>query len=99
MHVSVLLSEVVEVLAPPAGALVLDGTVGAGGHSAALLERAGAAGRLLGLDRDPGALEIARAKLDARATLVHASFDEAPSVAARVGLRGTKGTVCGVRRL
>lgn len=66
---------------------MLDGTVGAGGHSAALLERAGPEGRLLGVDRDPSALEIARAKLDARATLEHASFDEAPSVALRLGLR------------
>jgi 16S rRNA (cytosine1402-N4)-methyltransferase len=82
----VLLDEVVEALAPGPGALLLDGTVGAGGHSFALLERAGPAGRLLGLDRDPQALEIARARLDSRATLVHASFDEAPAVAARLGL-------------
>jgi len=87
VHVPVLLEAVLAVLAPREGALILDGTVGAGGHSAALLERAGPTGRLLGLDRDPSALAIARGRLDARATLEHASFDEAPAVAARLGLR------------
>jgi 16S rRNA (cytosine1402-N4)-methyltransferase len=82
----VLLDEVVSALSPKDGARILDGTLGAGGHSAALLEKAGPRGRLLGLDRDPQALEIARARLDERATLEQASFDEAPEVARRLGL-------------
>lgn len=85
-HVSVLLDEVLLALSPGEGALILDGTLGAAGHAAALLEKAGPRGRLLGLDRDPDALAIARARLDARATLEQASFDEAPAVAGRLGL-------------
>jgi len=63
MHESVLLNEVVEFLRPNRedGTLV-DATVGLGGHSAALLERYPAA-RLLAIDRDPRALELARERL------------------------------------
>ena len=63
MHESVLLNEVVEFLRPNRedGTLV-DATVGLGGHSAALLERYPAA-RLVAIDRDPRALELARERL------------------------------------
>ena len=86
-HAPVLLDEVLATLDPRPGARILDGTLGAGGHSEALLARAGPEGLLVGLDRDPDALAIARARLDpARARLEHASFDEAPAVAARLGV-------------
>ena len=64
MHESVLLSEVVEFLRPNRedGTLV-DATAGAGGHSLALLERYPAA-RLVAIDRDPQALELARGRLE-----------------------------------
>jgi 16S rRNA (cytosine1402-N4)-methyltransferase len=64
-HVSVLLDEVVEALRPrPAvGFRALDATVGAGGHSAALLERSAPDGYLVGLDADPGALRLATDRL------------------------------------
>jgi 16S rRNA (cytosine1402-N4)-methyltransferase len=52
----------VELLAPERGGFFVDATVGAGGHSEALLER-GPGIRLLGLDRDPEALELARRRL------------------------------------
>jgi 16S rRNA (cytosine1402-N4)-methyltransferase len=58
--------------------------VGAGGHAAALLERSAPDGRLLGLDVDPAALEIARrelARFGDRVTLVRASFAECDRVA------------------
>jgi 16S rRNA (cytosine1402-N4)-methyltransferase len=62
-HISVLLTPVLDLLAPldHLPARVIDGTVGAGGHSRALLERG--AGELLGLDLDPQALQIARETL------------------------------------
>jgi 16S rRNA (cytosine1402-N4)-methyltransferase len=90
-HVPVLLDEVLALLAPSPGARILDGTLGAGGHAFALLERAGEGASLLGLDRDPAAIELARARLEplrarARVELAHASFEEAPEVAALSGL-------------
>src|SRR5881227_3201710 len=57
-HEPVMVSEVVALLAPGRGGLFVDCTVGLGGHSRALLE-AGAT-RVIGLDRDPDALAIAR---------------------------------------
>jgi 16S rRNA (cytosine1402-N4)-methyltransferase len=77
-HIPVLLDNVLDLLRVrdlPAG-LFVDGTVGAGGHAAASLEAAPES-RLLGLDRDPAALDVARARLapfGARATLIHASY-------------------------
>jgi 16S rRNA (cytosine1402-N4)-methyltransferase len=79
-HVPVLLSAVLDglnVAAHPDG-LFIDGTVGAGGHAAAILKAAPRA-RLLGFDRDPRSLDVARAALSPyqdRVTLVHANFDQ-----------------------
>lgn len=91
-HVSVLARDVVALLGPPLrepeGAWLLDGTLGAGGHSALLLEACPAA-RLLGCDRDPSALDLARARLapfDARVTLARAAYADAPAVARERGL-------------
>lgn len=80
-HEPVLTREVLEFLAPQRGGLFIDCTVGAGGHSLALLE-AGAT-RVIGLDRDPTALAIAAETLKAfrdRAELVHADFRQLDAV-------------------
>ncbi|MFN2633585.1 MAG: 16S rRNA (cytosine(1402)-N(4))-methyltransferase RsmH [Thermoanaerobaculia bacterium] len=61
-HRPVLAAEVVAWLAPERGGFFVDATVGAGGHAEALLEH-GPSIRLLGLDRDPEAVELARARL------------------------------------
>ncbi len=63
-HRPVLLNEALDLLAPGAGETVVDATLGAGGHSAALLERVGPRGRVFGIDRDPSALTLAGAALD-----------------------------------
>ena len=52
-HEPVLLRETVALLEPRDGATLVDATLGAGGHAAALLEAIGPRGRLLGIDRDP----------------------------------------------
>ncbi|MBM4374203.1 MAG: 16S rRNA (cytosine(1402)-N(4))-methyltransferase RsmH [Deltaproteobacteria bacterium] len=90
-HVSVMAREVVNLM-QPAGATLLDLTVGAGGHSAALLE-AGAAS-VIGLDRDPRALELARARLERfgeRALVRHASFSTFEEVLDLLGLETVDG--------
>lgn len=63
MHEPVLLSEVVTSLKPEPNFLLIDGTVGLGGHAEALLARVLPGGRLLGIDRDAGNLESARERL------------------------------------
>jgi 16S rRNA (cytosine1402-N4)-methyltransferase len=63
-HVSVLLNETLEYLAPQPGNTVVDCTLGAGGHSAAFLERIKPGGRLICFDVDPDAIQIARARLE-----------------------------------
>lgn len=59
MHLSVLLHETVEALAVIAGGSYIDGTLGNGGHASEILRRAGAGGRLMGIDRDREALRRA----------------------------------------
>lgn len=81
LHEPALTREVLTFLAPQRGGLFVDCTLGAGGHSLALLD-AGAT-RLIGLDRDPAAIAIAAETLKAfrdRAELVQADFRELDAV-------------------
>ncbi|MGO9125208.1 MAG: 16S rRNA (cytosine(1402)-N(4))-methyltransferase, partial [Terriglobales bacterium] len=64
-HVPVLLKEAIDFLAVRRGGSYLDATVGLGGHSYEIARRLGAAGHLIGLDKDPAALGIARERLKA----------------------------------
>jgi 16S rRNA C1402 N4-methylase RsmH len=60
-HVPVLLKEAIDFLAVRRGGTYIDATVGLGGHSLEIAKRLGAPGHLIGFDKDPKALEIARA--------------------------------------
>ncbi|HEY4315954.1 MAG TPA: 16S rRNA (cytosine(1402)-N(4))-methyltransferase RsmH [Actinomycetes bacterium] len=97
-HVPVLLERTLALLGPAVdvpGAVLVDATLGLGGHSAALLDRFTAL-RLVGLDRDPQALRIAGERLATygeRATLVHAVYDELTEVLARLGLPRVQGVL------
>jgi 16S rRNA (cytosine1402-N4)-methyltransferase len=90
-HVPVLLDRVLELLAPAlsrAGAVLVDATLGLGGHSEALL-RAHPGVTLVGLDRDRQALRLSAQRLAGfaeRTHLIHAVYDQLPRVLAELGL-------------
>ncbi len=75
-HTAVLRSEAIDALAVRSGGTYLDGTFGRGGHARELLERLGADGRLLLMDKDPEAIEIAQRDFgsDPRVAIRHGSF-------------------------
>ena len=83
-HVSVLLNEAIDFLAVKRGGTYIDATLGLGGHSYEIAKRLVAEGRLIGFDKDPAALEIARKRLGSagvssasdwlKVELVHGSF-------------------------
>jgi 16S rRNA (cytosine1402-N4)-methyltransferase len=67
-HVPVLLQEAIDFLNVRRGGTCIDATVGLGGHSYEIAKRLGAPGHLIGLDKDPAALEIAGSRLRAKAS-------------------------------
>jgi 16S rRNA (cytosine1402-N4)-methyltransferase len=89
-HVPVMLDRVVALIAPALvepGSVLVDATVGLGGHAAAILSRCPEA-RLVGLDRDEQALALAAETLEPfteRTTLVHAVYDQVGDVLADLG--------------
>jgi 16S rRNA (cytosine1402-N4)-methyltransferase len=97
-HVPVLLERCVALLAPAMtdpGSVLVDATLGMGGHSEAMLA-AFPQLQLVGLDRDPQALEESSARLAPyadRTTLVHAVYDELPAVLARLGRSRVQGVL------
>lgn len=82
-HVPVLLKEVVAVLKPKKRQTAVDCTVGLGGHAAELARRGA---KIIGLDFDPGNLEIAREALGKKAVLRQSNFAALPTVLAELGV-------------
>ncbi len=66
-HAPVLYKEVVDGLVTEHSGVYVDGTLGGGGHAAALLDALGTAGRVVGIDQDPEALATAETRLEAEA--------------------------------
>ncbi len=96
MHKPVLLSEVVSLMGIRPGGAYIDGTVGGGGHSAAILEQAGPDGRLLGLDRDVEALGRARERLAAWGSaceLVYGDFADMIAIAKQYKFESVDGVL------
>jgi 16S rRNA (cytosine1402-N4)-methyltransferase len=92
VHVPVLLNEILDHLRPQPGAVILDGTLGGGGHTRALVERVLPGGRVIGLDLDPTAIARNRAALaDLPVDVACASYDEAPDVLAELGVSAVDG--------
>jgi 16S rRNA (cytosine1402-N4)-methyltransferase len=94
IHQPVLLDEVLAWLAPREGSVILDGTAGGGGHTAALAARVGATGRVIGLDRDPAMLDLARAVVGGLpVALVHAPYAEMARVLTELGVDRVQGVL------
>jgi len=94
-HLPILLSQVVTALAPSAGGWIVDATVGLGGHARAVLDAQPGA-RLLGLDVDSEALELARDRLAAfgrRVVLVNASYASLAEIASVQGVANVDGVL------
>ena len=84
-HVPVLVNEVVDALAIQHGETVVDGTFGAGGYTQAML--AAGAGRVIGFDRDPEAIEAGRSLVpNPRLTLVEERFSQMDRALAERGI-------------
>lgn len=93
-HQPVMLAEVLELLRPRDGGRYVDLTLGLGGHAAALLERSAPGGQVLGLDRDPQSLCLARERLRRfgdRVITVHGCFADLPSHLESIGWQKVDG--------
>jgi 16S rRNA (cytosine1402-N4)-methyltransferase len=90
LHRPVLLHQLIEHLQPREGQIAVDGTLGGGGVTAALLERVGPGGRVLAIDRDPAAIARAHRRFagipDSRLVLAHGNFAAVGRVAADHGI-------------
>ena len=92
-HISVLLEECMDGLSIDPAGVYIDGTLGGAGHSSQIAKRL-TTGRLIGIDRDPVALEAAGKRLEPyrdRVTLVHSNFCEMAQVVKDLGLPGVDG--------
>ena len=95
-HTPVLLEEALHFLDPRKGGTFIDATVGAGGHAATIQERTAPSGRLLAMDQDSEALELARRRLEAyasRTVFVRANFGDIAEVARQEGFLGVDGVI------
>lgn len=92
-HIPVLLNEVLDALQPAAGKVIIDGTLGGGGHARALLERLQPDGRLLAIDADPAALAAWSDRAIHRETCIlqHGWFGDIANLAKNHGLLAVDG--------
>ncbi len=95
-HVPVLLREAIEYLAPRAGGMYVDGTVGAGGHAEEILRRSAPDGMVIGLDRDAEAIDRCRERLSvygARAVLRQADYRDIDRALGDLGIGAVDGVL------
>jgi 16S rRNA (cytosine1402-N4)-methyltransferase len=93
----VLLREVIDALSPASGGVYVDATLGAGGHSEAILELSGT--NVIGIDRDETALALARTRLARfgdRVRFVHARFSEIEGALAGLGVDKVSGVLADI---
>ncbi|MCQ9121153.1 16S rRNA (cytosine(1402)-N(4))-methyltransferase [Rodentibacter pneumotropicus] len=87
-HITVLLHEAVDGLALKENGIYIDGTFGRGGHSRLILSKLSQNSRLIGVDRDPYAVEEAKKIQDQRFQIEHNSFSQIPEICEKLGLVG-----------
>ncbi|MBU4270360.1 MAG: 16S rRNA (cytosine(1402)-N(4))-methyltransferase RsmH [Planctomycetes bacterium] len=94
VHVPVLLDQVVRWLRPRPGAVLVDGTLGGGGHARALAEAVGGGGLVIGIDRDPAAVDAAVQRLSGLPVkLVQANYCDLPEVLEQLDIEPVDGVV------
>ena len=96
VHATVMLKETVDAVAPRAGGVYVDATLGGGGHAQAILERSEPDGVVYGIDRDPSALAAARLRLagfGSRAILLHGTFGNVRALLDEQGVARVDGLV------
>jgi len=94
-HVSVLLKETIDLVDPKPGDVIVDATLGLGGHSREILERQPEA-RLIGLDQDADAIEIAKRNLEEfgdRVTIVQTNFVNIREALSELGIDAVNGII------
>ena len=99
LHTPVLLEEVIRFLAPQPGGRFIDATLGAGGHSRAILEKTSPDGRLLALDQDETALAVAQKDFDpdaSRVIFVHSNFKDISARAAEFDFLNCDGVLADI---
>ena len=97
LHRSVMVDEATALLAPERGGVLIDGTLGMGGHTERWLEAvdaAGATGRVIGLDRDAESIPLAKqrlAKFGDRVEYVHADYRDVATICRERGVESVSG--------
>ncbi len=92
IHVPVMVKEVIELLNPVFHGVYVDATVGCGGHSMEILKRLGSNGRLIGIDRDESAIQIAQQYLnDSRVILKRARFSQLKDILKELNIQNIDG--------
>lgn len=94
IHVSVLKDKVVEYLNPQPGDVVVDATLGLGGHAEEILKHLGDTGKLIGIDRDKYAIQFARERLNSYAqqcVFNHGNYRDIRSLLREHGYDGVDG--------
>jgi 16S rRNA (cytosine1402-N4)-methyltransferase len=98
LHLPVMLEESLRLLNPRPGETIVDGTLGAGGHSRAILAALSPVGRLIGVDQDPKMAQIARKRLlsvsaGAKIQILTGRFGDLPAILAAIGVQAADGVL------
>ena len=95
-HIPVLLKETLDYLKPKPGGIYVDGTMGGGGHSEEILKRIHPTGRLIGIDRDPAAIQAASRRLEAWSdcfTAVHGNYVDIRDILTQLSIDAVDGVL------